>query len=521
MKQRVGPVLSSSSVGLTDDLRGKSRRRRKANRDLAEIERRSFVPRNDLSPRLDLVERQIETLRLPKRRVRKLDPVHVREVANAIRAFGFTVPVLITADGEIIDGVVRVEAGRQAGLETIACIVVDHLSETELRLLRLAVNRLSEKGAWDIEALQVEFEELVVLEAPVEISGFDLEQIDQILLDDGEDHVEQGPVEPEADAVAITRHGDIWHLGDHRLVCGDAREPKSYGSLFDDGELARLVLTDEPFNVKIAGHVTGGKHREFAMASGEMSNEEFLLFNRAWMEACLRHVVDGGLISTFIDWRGLPVALSAAASLDLDQLNLVVWAKSNAGRGSLYRSGHELLPIWKSGTAPHVNNIELGRHGRWRSNVWTAPGASSLGSDAREGLKHHPTVKPVALLEDAILDLTRRGEIVIDPFLGSGSTLVAAEKTGRICRGCEFDTAYCDLIVRRWSELTGKEAILAETGETFAHVGQRRAAKDCRDVDADAGHNTEAVHGREADRGVEPEASLPIKIRHAGGKGAK
>lgn len=521
MKQRVGPVSSSSSVELTDDLRTKSRRRRKAGRDLAELERRSCVPRNDLSPRLELVERRVETLHMPKRRVRKCDPIHVREVADAIRAFGFTVPVLITADGEIIDGVVRVEAGRQVGLETISCIVVEHLSETEQRLLRLAVNRLSEKGSWDVEALQVEFEELVVLEAPVEISGFDMEQIDQILLDDEDDHVEQGPVEPEADAVATTRHGDVWRLGDHRLVCGDAREPRSYERLFDEGEFARLVLTDEPYNVKVAGHVTGGRHREFAMASGEMSDEEFLAFNRAWMEACLRHVVDGGLIATFIDWRGLPVALSAAASLGLDQLNLVVWAKNNAGQGSLYRSGHELLPIWKSGTASHVNNIELGRHGRWRSNVWAAPGASSLGSDAREGLKHHPTVKPVTLLEDAILDLARRGEIVADSFLGSGSTLIAAEKTGRICRGIELDPIYCDLIVRRWGELIGKEAVLAETGESFAQVEQRRAAEDRPDVASDAVRDTDASCGRAADSSVEPKTSIPIKIERAGGRGAR
>ena len=199
---------------------------------------------------------------------------------------------------------------------------------------------------------------------------------------------------------------------------------------------ARLVLTDEPYNVPIAGHVTGGsRHREFAMASGEMTDAEFLAFNEAWMAAVLPSLRDGGVFGTFIDWRGYPTVHSAAVKLGLNPLNLIVWTKTNAGMGSLYRSQHELLPLFKNGSAPHVNNVELGKRGRWRSNVWTYPGASSLGSDARRGLEDHPTVKPTAMLEDALLDLTDRGDIVIDPFLGSGSTLIAAEKTGRVCRG--------------------------------------------------------------------------------------
>src|SRR6185437_11207535 len=165
-------------------------------------------------------------------------------------------------------------------------------------------------------------------------------------------------------------------------------------------------------------HVTGGQHREFAMASGEMTDAEFLAFNEAWIAAVLPCLCGGGVFGTFIDWRGYPTVHSAAVKLGLKPLNLVVWTKTNAGMGSLYRSQHELLPLFKSGSAPHVNNIELGKRGRWRSNVWTYPGASSLGSDARRGLKDHPTVKPTALLEDALLDLTNRGDIVIDPFLG-------------------------------------------------------------------------------------------------------
>jgi DNA modification methylase len=229
--------------------------------------------------------------------------------------------------------------------------------------------------------------------------------------------------------------------------------------------------------VKIAGHVTGGAYREFAMASGEMSNEEFLGFNIDWIEPVAAYLCDGGVFASFIDWRGLPTVHSAAAQLGLAPLNLIVWAKTNAGMGSLYRSQHELLPLFKKGEAPHVNNVDLGKKGRWRSNVWTYPGASSLGSDARRGLQDHPTVKPTAMLEDALLDLTNRGEIVLDPFLGSGSTLIAADKAGRVCRGVELDPLYVDVIIRRYEAVTSDTAVLTETGERFADLAARRAAE--------------------------------------------
>jgi DNA modification methylase len=205
-----------------------------------------------------------------------------------------------------------------------------------------------------------------------------------------------------------------------------------------------------------------------------MTDAEFLAFNAAWMAAVLPYLCDVGVCGTFIDWRGLSTVSAAAATLGLKPLNLIVWAKSNAGMGSLYRSQHELLPLLKKGTASHVNNVELGKRGRWRSNLWTYPGASSLGSDARRGLKDHPTVKSTAMLEDA-LDLTNRSDIVIDPFLGSGSTLIAADKTGRVCRGIELDPLYVDVIIRRYEAAPGSPAVLAETGETFDLLAGRRS----------------------------------------------
>ena len=435
--------------------------------------------RNDLLPRLELSYVPFEELRPSARKLRKLDPAHVREVASSISLLGFCDPLLIGRGNELVHGEVRYEAARQLGLDRVPCVRVEHLSPDEQRVLRLAVNRLAEKGQWDLDALKIEFEELVLLDAPIEIAGFSPAEIDHVILGDASESLEQGPLEPDS-AVAVARIGDVFQLGPHCIACGDATDTAVLARLLEGEAPARLVLTDEPYNVKIAGNVTGGHHREFAMASGEMTDAEFLAFNEAWMAALLPHLCDGGILGTFIDWRGLPTVDSAATKLRLAPLNLIVWAKTNAGMGSLYRSQHELLPLFKNGSAPHVNNIELGKRGRWRLNVWTYPGASSLGSDARRGLKDHPTVKPTAMLEDAVLDLTNRGDIVIDPFLGSGSTLIAADKTGRVCRGVELDPLYVDVILRRYEAATGNSAVLIETGEAFEPLALHRASEQRR-----------------------------------------
>jgi DNA modification methylase len=464
---------------LTHQLKAKSRRRREGLERLRSPSP-ARTPRNDPLPNLDLAYIPLEDLRMPSREIRKLDPAHVRKVANAICTLGFCAPILVGRDNGVIDGAVRVEAARQLGLSRVPCVRIEHLNDTEQRVLRLAVNRLGEKGEWNLDELKIEFEELSVADAPIEVSGFALDEIDHIVLGEVDDAVEEGPLCPEADAIAVARIGDVFDLGPHRIVCGSATEPETLRRLMEGDPSARLVLTDEPYNVPIAGHVTGGRHREFVMASGEMTDAEFLAFNEAWMAAVLPSLCDGGVFGAFIDWRGYPTVHSAAVKLGLKPLNLIVWSKTNAGMGSLYRSQHELLPLFKNGSAPHVNNVELGKRGRWRSNVWTYPGASSLGSDARRGLEDHPTVKPTAMLEDALLDLTDRGDIVIDPFLGSGSTLVAAEKTGRVCRGVELDPLYVDVIVRRFEAATGSAATLVKTGETFQalHARQEREAAE-------------------------------------------
>jgi len=334
---------------LTDQLREKSRHRRDRQERLAKAPT-ARPRRNDILPRLELSDIPIADLRPSARKVRKLDPAHVREVASSIGALGFCVPLLVGRDNEIINGEVSYEAAKQLGLDRLPCVRIGHLSPEEQRVLRLAVNRLAENGEWDLDALKIEFEELIPLDAPIEITGFSPAEIDHVILGEAADGPEQGPLEPDP-ATAVARVGDIFQLGPHRIVCGDATDPAVLARVSEGDGPARLVLTDEPYNVKIAGNVTGGAHREFAMASGEMTDDEFLVFNDAWITAILPHLCDGGVFGSFIDWRGSPTVHSAATKLGLVPLNFIIWAKTNAGMGSLYRSQHELLPLFKKGTA--------------------------------------------------------------------------------------------------------------------------------------------------------------------------
>jgi DNA modification methylase len=462
---------------LTDQLKAKGRARRDDMQRLSGAARAPQRLRNDPLPMLNLTYVPIDELRLASRKLRKFDAAHVRQIAAVITELGFCAPLLIGKNNLVLEGEAWLEAARLVGLDQVPCVAVEHLSEDEQRVLRLAVNRLAEKGKWDLDALKIEFDELILADAPIQLTGFTSDEIDQILIGDEAEAVEQGPLAPGSGAIAVARLGDVFELGGHRVICGDSTDPAVLRRAMDGGRTARLILTDVPYNVPIAGHVTSGGHREFKMASGEMTRAEFLAFNVAWIEAAAAHLCDGGVFGTFIDWRGCSTIEAAALRVDLDPLNLVVWSKTNAGMGSLYRSQHELLPLFKKGDAPHVNNVDLGRRGRWRSNVWTYPGASSLGSDARRGLEDHPTVKPTAMLEDALIDLTNRGDIVVDPFLGSGSTLIAAEKTGRVCRGVELDPLYVDVIIRRYEAATGRAAVFIGTGESFAELTARRAGE--------------------------------------------
>jgi hypothetical protein len=311
---------------LREGLKEKGRRRRKASDELASASYGRAAVRNDLLPALQVKSYSTDSLRSPARRVRKADSAHIREIANSIRAFGFNVPVLIGRDNTVLDGASRLEAARQIGLSTVPGIRVDHLNATEQRLLRLAVNRLAEKGTWDLEELKAEFNELIIEDAPIELSGFGLDEVDQLVIGDRDEATESRNLEPVPGTLLVTRVGDLFRLGPHRLICGDSSNPEVVRRLMQT-DVARLIFTDEPFNVAIGGHVTGGEHREFVMASGEMTDTQFLEFNRRWIGALLPHLIDGGLFGTFIDWRGLPIVHAAATELGLAPLNLIVWAR--------------------------------------------------------------------------------------------------------------------------------------------------------------------------------------------------
>ena len=394
----------------------------------------------------DRVEhRPIAALRPRPGQPRRHLKAQLEKLARSIDRFGFLNPVLIDADQQILCGHARVEAAKGLGHATVPTLSVEGLSETELRLYAVAENRLGELAEWNWSLLAQELQAIHALDVEIDLSlsGFDLPEI-EILLDglvpgaSGPDAADQVP-ELDRRAPPVSRPGDLWRLGRHRLLCGSALEPATYRQLLD-GHQAQLVFTDPPYNVPVQGHVSGrGQHPEFAMASGEMSVEAFTAFLATSLGQIAAHSAKGAVIYVCTDWRHIAELLGASRQAGLDYLNLCVWAKTNAGMGSLYRSQHELVFVLKNGTAPHVNNVQLGRRGRHRTNVWSYPGLNSFGPERQEQLQAHPTVKPVALVADAILDCSRRHGLVLDPFAGSGTTLLAAERTGRDCRANNLD----------------------------------------------------------------------------------
>ncbi|GHE05228.1 DNA methylase N-4 [Defluviimonas sp. 20V17] len=432
------------------------------------------------STRLKIAYRNISDLAPYAGNARTHSDKQIAQIAASMRQFGFTNPVLIDDEGGIVAGHGRVAAAKQLGITEVPTIALGHLTAAERRAYVIADNRLAELAGWDREILKIEFQALAELELDfdLEITGFDTAELDLLLddeeADDGADPADDAP----APGPAVTRPGDVWILGKHRLVCGDARAAETYAALMGE-ERARAVFTDPPYNVKIDGHVCGSggvKHREFAMASGEMDAGTFTAFLEVSLGAMAAVSHDGAIHFTCMDWRHMAELQAAGTKVYSELKNLVVWAKTNGGMGTFYRSRHELIYVWKVGTAPHTNTFGLGESGRYRTNVWDYPGVNSFGANQAD-LALHPTVKPVALVADAIRDVTKRGEIVLDGFGGSGTTLIAAERTGRVARLVELDPIYCDVICRRYAALTGVEPALEATGATFEEVAEARAAE--------------------------------------------
>ena len=427
--------------------------------------------------RLKIVERRIEDIKPDPRNPRIHSRKQIRKLASAIREFGFNTPLLLGSGAKLLAGHARLEACKLLGLTEVPTISLEHLTEAQARAFIVSDNRLSELSQWDEHLLAEHLRDLseLALDFSIELTGFEVGEIDMRIesLNCGA----EGEVDP-ADAIAeaipenerVTRPNDRWLLGEHRVLCANALEENAYAAL-SEGKQASVVISDPPYNLKIVGNVSGlgaVRHREFAMASGEMTGAAFTLFLTQVCSRFARHAKDGSLHYLFIDWRHIGEMLAAGRIAYTELKNIAVWVKSNAGMGSFYRSQHELIAIFKSGSGSHRNNVQLGSYGRNRTNVWNYPSVNSFGRASEEGnLFAHPTVKPVAMLADAIMDCRARGEIVLDGFLGSGSTLIAAERTGRRCYGIEIDPLYVDIIVRRWQAFTRDRARHAVTGLFF------------------------------------------------------
>ena len=408
----------------------------------------------------------------------------IRQIADSIRAFGVTAPLLIDENGMLLAGHGRYEAAKLLGFTTIPAIAIDGLSEAKKRALLLADNRIAQSAGWDRERLAGELlslPELLVTDGlDITVTGFEPAEIEALITDfesdasDPDDEIDSaqlaGPV--------VSLPGDLYQLGKHRMLCGDARV-SSHLSRLMGSESAHMAFLDPPYNVRVRDIVGRGraKHREFAMASGEMPREEFTGFLSVTLSLAAKFSIDGAVHYVCMDWRHIGELVAAGRTVYGAMLNLITWVKSNAGQGSFYRSQHELIGVFRVGCAPHLNTVELGRHGRSRSNVWKYAGANTFRAGRMDDLRVHPTVKPVGMVADAIKDCTRRDQIVLDIFCGSGTTLLAAERVGRAARGLEIDPRYVDVAIRRWQAFTGKDAVHIDTGLTFEAIagGQRDA----------------------------------------------
>jgi DNA modification methylase len=398
----------------------------------------------------------------------------VRQIADSIKAFGFTNPVLLDRNNTVIAGHGRVSAASLLGMSELPTIRLESLSADQVRAYVIADNRLAEKAGWDKSILAIELQHLLEIETELDvtITGFEIPEIDLLLAapdckPDPDDEFEIA----ELSADPVTKHGDVWQLGRHRILCGNSVEERAFSMLLGEKQ-AQVVFTDPPYNVEIKGNVSGKglvQHREFEMASGEMSEAEFVSFLTSSLRLLARYSSEGSVHFICMDWRHVRELQHAGRQAYESLLNICVWVKNNAGMGSFYRSQHELVFVFRNGHDQHRNNVQLGRYGRNRTNVWEYPNASTFSKLSDEGnlLAVHPTVKPVALVADALLDCSARGDLVLDAFLGSGSTLIAAERTGRSCYGIELDGVYVDAAIKRWQRYTGDRAVHAVSGIAF------------------------------------------------------
>jgi DNA modification methylase len=434
-----------------------------------------FFPRpiSAAKPTITFEMLPLASIKANPRNAREHDRKQLAKLRHSIEKFGFNAPLIIDETNELLCGHARVEAAKQLGIQLIPVVRAHHLSESEKRAFMIADNRLAELASWNEKSLRRELCFLSDLDLDYDFSaiGFETGEVD-LILNGGDSPDDPADVIPfGANVTANSKVGQLWQLDKHSLYCGSALERSSYqASLM--GDRAQMAITDPPYNVRNKGHVGGRgaiRHREFPMASGEMTPDQFAAFLSTSLGRIKEFLLDGAICFVCMDWRHTPELLTAGKIFSLK--NICVWVKNNGGMGSLYRSQHEFVFVFKCGAANHINNVELGKYGRNRTNVWEYPGINSFGSD-RELLKVHPTVKPVALVADAIKDCSKRGDLILDPFGGSGTTLIAAEKTKRRAALIELDPIYVDVIIRRWQAYTGGVAVDAATGATFDECEQ-------------------------------------------------
>lgn len=412
---------------------------------------------------LEITYRRLSDLKPDPGNPRTHPKRQVGQLARNISSFGFVNPLLCDEAGEVIAGHGRLLAAKQLQMECVPVIVLTGLTQAQKKALRIADNKLALGSGWDVDLLKGHIMEIqqVDVEFDLDLTGFSIGEIDVILKDPASSSDDETLPEPTSEPRC--KVGDIWVLGPHRVGCGDCRDAAFLQRVVGDSARVDAAFLDPPYNVSIQKHANvRSRHREFAMASGEMSGLEFVAFLKSTLGACAGASRDGAVHFVCMDWRHLTELHCAGDEVYGDLLNLCVWNKSNAGMGSLYRSKHELVLVYKVGETAHLNAVELGRHGRNRTNVWDYASVNTGGTRASE-LEWHPTVKPVALVADAIKDVTRRGDLVLDAFLGSGTTLMACERTGRVCRGIEIDPAYVDIAIERWEAATGLKATLTQT----------------------------------------------------------
>ncbi|MGO4386767.1 site-specific DNA-methyltransferase [Microvirga sp. 2YAF29] len=451
----------------------------------------------------------IDSLKAYRRALRTHSTSHVEQLEASIQAFGFVQPILVDADGEIVGGHGIFEAARNAGYSSVPVVRLTHLDDAQKRTLRIALNRLAESSGWNQELLALEFKELLELDLTLDltfdlsITGFASPEIDQLI--EGQQKVtEPDPddvLPDEGDGPLVSQLGDLWLLGEHRLICGDARNETTYTTLLGT-ERAAMGIHDAPYDVPISGHVAKtGRHKEFVMGAGELG-EAFVPFLTNFLKASSAFLSPGGYQFCFMDWRHMAEMLAGGRAAGLELKNLCIWNKGSGAMGSLYRSQHELVFVFKDPKSPGTNHVQLGKFGRNRTNVWDYPGATSL----RKELELHPTPKNVRMIADAIRDVTSRNAIVLDAFSGSGTTIIACAKVGRRGYAVELDPHYVDVGVRRWQQWSGEVARHAETGRTFAEIAEQRAA------------SSDQRTGPQADSVTDP--ALTVRVRQRSSRAA-